>query len=240
VIDPTKGLAASGIVTAPTFAFAAADVARAGALRRDLARLPTASRRVDDEGQSTSTTWIDFRGPPGTVRPVSALDLLEGRVARGAFRNKVVVVGLTAPHAQLRKGVPRDVHRTPLDRGAGMSGPEVQANALDTMLRGAPLRDVSQLIDILAILALACIPAMAGLIRSRALGAAAIAAAALLYIAGVQLAFHRGWILGVVVPLAALAASALAVATLAAIQAARRQRRVRGEPVERTVTTLTL
>jgi CHASE2 domain-containing sensor protein len=240
VIDPTKGIAASGIVTAPTFAFAAADVARAGALRRDLARLPTASRRVDDEAQSTSTTWIDFRGPPETVRPVSALDLLEGRLARGTFRNKVVVVGLTAPHAKLPKGLPRDVHRTPMDRGVGMSGPEVQANALDTMLRGAPLRDVSQLIDILAILVLASVPAMAGLIRSRALAAAAIAAAALIYVALVQIAFHGGWILAVVVPMAALVASALAVATLAATRAARRRRAVRNKPVERAVTTLTL
>ena len=84
VIDPTKGLTAAGeIVTAPSFAFAAADVARRGELRRQLARLPKASRRVDED-QSTSTTWIDFRGPPGTVRRVSALDVLDGRVARGS------------------------------------------------------------------------------------------------------------------------------------------------------------
>jgi CHASE2 domain-containing sensor protein len=116
----------------------------------------------------------------------------------------------------------------------------VQANALDTMLRGAPLRDVSQLIDILAILVLASVPALAGLIRSRALAAAAIAAAALIYVALVQIAFHGGWILAVVVPLAALVASALAVATLAATRAARRRRALRNKPVERAVTTLTL
>jgi CHASE2 domain-containing sensor protein len=220
VVDPTKGLTAGReIVTAASFAFAAADVARRGELRRQLARLPKASRRVDDD-QSTSTTWIDFRGPPGTVRRVSALDVLDGRVAPGAFRDKIVVVGRIAPRTKLPKGA-EDMHHTPLDRGADMPGPEVQANALDTMLRGAPLRDVSQLVDILAIVLLACVAAVAGLSRSRAVAAAAIAATALIFLAAAELAFQGGWIVAVVLPLAALAASTLAVTALAAARIAR-------------------
>ena len=218
VIDPTQGLTAGGeVVTAPSFAFAAADVARRGKLGRQLARLPKASRRVDED-QSTSTTWIDFRGPPGTVRRVSALDLLEGRVAPGTFRDKVVVVGVIAPKTASGDG---DMHRTPLGGGASMPGPEVQANALDTMLRGAPLRDVSQLVDILAIVLLACVAAVAGLSRSRALAAAAIAATALIFLVAAQLAFNGGRIVAVVLPMAALAASTLAVTALAAGRIAR-------------------
>ena len=110
--------------------------------------------------------------------------------------------------------------RTPLDGGAGMPGPEVHANALDTMLRGAPLRDLSRLVDILAILLLACLPAVAALSRSRVLAAAAIAPAAVIFLVAAQLAFHGGWIVAVVVPLAALAASALGVTALAAARAA--------------------
>ena len=122
-------VATSAGIGTETFAFAAADLARHGALRAE--DLPTAPRRAVDE-QSDSTTWIDYRGPSGTVRRVSALDVLDGRVAPGTFRDKRVVVGVTAP-------VTSDVHDTPFDR---MRGPEVQANALDTILRGAPMRDV--------------------------------------------------------------------------------------------------
>ena len=111
-------------VGAHTFAFAAADVVRGGAL--DVEELPSAPRRRVGE-QSENTTWIDFLGPAGAVPSVSALDVLEGRVAPGEFRDKRVVIGVTAP------GV--DVHRTPFER---MPGGEVQASALDTILRSAP------------------------------------------------------------------------------------------------------
>jgi CHASE2 domain-containing sensor protein len=222
VIDPTKGLSAGEILTAPTFAFTAADIARRGALQRQSARLPKAARRVEGPAESTSTTWIDFRGPPGTIRRVSALDLLDGHVAGGAFRDKIVVIGRIAPGTtppKPRKGTPeratRQVLRTPFDGGAGMPTPEVHANALDTMLRGAPLRDPSRLVDILAILLLACIPAVAWLSRSRSIGAAVIVATAVIFLAMAQLAFHGSWVVAVVVPLAALAASALGIVAMA-------------------------
>jgi CHASE2 domain-containing sensor protein len=93
------------------------------------------------------------------------------------------------------------------------------------MLRGAPLRDPSRLVDMLAILMLACIPAVAGLSRSRSVVAAAIAATAVIFLAVAQLAFHEGWVVAVVVPLAALTASALGVAALAVARAAYTSRR---------------
>ena len=117
-----------------------------------------------------------------------------------------------------------DVHQTPLDGGRGMSGPEVQANAIDTILRGAPLRDVSRLVDILAILVLACVPALASLSASRLVGVAVIAASAVVFLAVAQLAFNAGWILAVVLPLAALAVSAGCVAALVASRMVRRRR----------------
>jgi adenylate cyclase len=201
-------------VTAETFAFAAADVARGGALRPD--RLPTAARRAWG-GQSERTTWIDFRGPPGTIRRVSALDVLDGRVPAGAFADKVVVIGVIA------RGN-KDVHRTPLDGGRGMPGPEVQANAINTILRSTPLRDVSRLVEILAILVLACVAALASLAPSRAVGVAVIAGLAAVFLAVAQLAFNAGWILPVVLPLAALAVSAALVAGLVIARMVRRRR----------------
>jgi CHASE2 domain-containing sensor protein len=131
-VDTTAG------ITAVTFAFAAADVARPGPLSPH--ELPAAPRRAW-RGQSERTTWIDFRGAPGTIRRVSALDVLHGDVPARTFAGQVVVIGVISSTSD-------DVHQTPLDGRHGMPGPEVQANAIDTILRGAPLRDVPRLVDI--------------------------------------------------------------------------------------------
>jgi CHASE2 domain-containing sensor protein len=217
--DYTGDTAAAQPASAPTFAFAAADLVRGGALSRRVDDLPAASRRAWG-GQSERTTWIDYRGPAGTVRRVSALDVLDGLVSPGAFRGKFVVIGVTA------SGHP-DVHPTPLDGGRGMPGAEVQANALDTMLRGVPLRDALPLVDVVAIILLACLPAMASFIWSGRPAAAAIAAVVIAFLAVAQLTFHAGWIVAVVVPLAALAAAALGVGALAAVRGMRRRRATR-------------
>ena len=212
-------------VNAPTFAFAAADLARGGALLRNVDDLPTASRRARGE-QSERTTWIDYVGPPGTIPHRSAIDVIDAPIPSGEFTDKIVVVGVTA------QGNP-DMHRTPFAGGRSMSDPEVHANAVDTMLRGSPLRDVSRSIDILAILVLACVPALAFLTAPRAVGVAVIAALAAVFLVVAQLAFHQGWILAVVLPLAALAVSAAGVVTLTASRIVRRRRaRPRSGPVD--------
>jgi CHASE2 domain-containing sensor protein len=199
-----------------TFAFAAADVARDGALRPE--ELPAAPGRAVGD-QSERTTWIDFRGPARTVRRVSAADVLAGRMEPGTFRDKRVVVGVTASGNT-------DMHDTPFDR---MRGPEIQANALDTIIREAPLRDAPPLLDILAIVLLAAVPALATLTRRPRLAVVAILAAALLFLAMVQLAFGAGWILAVVAPLAALLMATLGAAGLAAAGLVRARRaRLRG------------
>jgi CHASE2 domain-containing sensor protein len=201
-------------VSTQTFSFAAADVVRHGALIAD--QLPSVPGRAWG-GQSDRTTWIDFRGPPGTIRRVSALDVLDGRVPAGEFAGKVVVIGVIARGNE-------DVHSTPMDGGHGMPGPEVQANALDTILRGAPLLDVSWLVDILAIVVLACVPALASLSSSRTVGIAVTAAMAAVFLVVAQLAFDAGWVLAVVLPLAALAVSAACVAAVVAARMLRRRR----------------
>ena len=69
---------------------------------------------------------IDFPGPAGTVRPYPFVAVLDGKVPASAFRGKVVVVGATDPALQ-------DVHAV-ADGSAPMSGPELQADAIATLL----------------------------------------------------------------------------------------------------------
>jgi CHASE2 domain-containing sensor protein len=203
VVGVNSGTGADRNATMATFAFAAADVARRAGVVPEVERDATASRRAWG-GQTDRTTWIDYRGPAGTIPSVSAIDVIDGRVPAGTFRNKVVVIGLDAKRAA-------DVKDTPLD--SAMPGMEAQANAIETMLRGEPLRDVPPPVDILVIVLLAFAPAAAALKWSGRATAAVIAALVLVLLVAAQLAFQAGWIVAVVVPLVALVAAALGLAT---------------------------
>ena len=174
--------------------------------------------------------WIDFRGPPGTIDTVSFSDLLKGRVDPALVRGRIVVVGATAATLQ-------DVHPTPTASGELMSGPEIEANAIYTATHGLPLRDAPRWIDLLAILALGMLPALASL-RLRALLAALLApGAAVAWLVVAQVAFDHGHVLSVAAPLFALALGT--VATIAAGYLAERKRRhsfaVRNEALEEAV-----
>ncbi len=179
---------------------AAATVALA---QGDPVRLPSAERRAGPR-QSRHTTWIDYHGDPGTFERVSARHVLSGRVQPGVFRDKVVVVGVIAP------GV--DEHRTAVSKDPPMSGVEIQANAISTLLRGASLRDVPRMVDVLLIALLGLVPLVASTLRSRVARVALVAGAAVAFVIAAALLFAGGRIVAVVVPLGTLALSALGIA----------------------------
>ena len=180
----------------------------AGALRRvpyavdglrtlSVATVERAGRRVDRRRLSGDGAWIDYSGPPGHMRSVSFSRAVRGRFAPGTFRGKIVVIGGVAPSLQ-------DRHPTSWPAGE-MAGPEIHANAVSTLLRGAPLRGSSGLADALLALALALLAPLLGL-RLRPLTALAVSAAVgVLYLVVVQLAFAADLILPLVVPLVGLA-----------------------------------
>ena len=125
---------------------------------------------------------------------VSFSDLVSGKADLSRLRDRVVVVGATAPTLQ-------DVHSTPTAHDRLMSGPEIQANAIATALRGLPLRDAPAWTGLLALLLLGAAPALAHM-RIRGLKAAALSPVAALAFAGmVQVAFTRGWMVPVTYPM---------------------------------------
>lgn len=86
--------------------------------------------------------FIDFCGPPGTFTHFSLADVVAGNVRRDAFREAFVLVGATAPGLVERVIVPFSQTR---DR---MAPVEVQANILETVLKGNGIHnlpDVSRL-----------------------------------------------------------------------------------------------
>jgi adenylate cyclase len=175
-------------------------------------------RPVSTAGFVDGEAWIDFAGLAGTIPTVSFSKVLLGQVPASTFRGKVVVVGVTAPSLQ-------DIHATPT--ASAMTGPEIQANAISTLLRGLPLQRAPGAIDVALILLLSLIPALVTLRLSLLPALAAMVATAALYVVAAQLAFDAGRIVSVVYPLLALVASAISVGTVHYFTEVRERRRTR-------------
>ncbi len=154
---------------------------------------PVARDRFADDG----TAWIDFPGPPRTVRTVSFGDVLEGRVPAATLRDKIVVVGATAP-------VLKDVFPTATASEDLMAGPEIQAAAIQTVLDDFPLRGAPGWLDGLLIVVLGLAGALATARLSPLRGAICGLVAAALLLVAAQLAFGAGLIVSLLYPLAAL------------------------------------
>jgi CHASE2 domain-containing sensor protein len=146
--------------------------------------------------------WIDFAGGPGTMKTYSFSDVFFGKVPAGAFDGKAVVVGPTASTFQ-------DVHATSVsgDPSAPMAGPEIQANAIETALRGFPLRTTPAWLNVLLVVLLAALPAVAILWLRPLLVLPLALGVGLVFVGAAQLAFDHGSIVLLVYPLAALALS---------------------------------
>ena len=161
---------------------------------------------------------IDYRGPPGTVRTLSFSDVIRGRFPAAAVRDRVVVVGASAPTL-------RDVHPTPVGGRELMAGAEVQANAIWTALHGFPLRDAAPAVGLLLVGLLALLAPLAGRRLAPVATGLGMVVAGVLVLAGAQLAFEAGVVVDVVPALAALALGGVGTITAGAL-AERRARRV--------------
>lgn len=191
----------------------AVDTDSDGVLRKLLYRqvtIPTLAIRAAEIAQSRQIpmapgnhAWIDYAGPPGTFPTYSMADVLAGKIPAAAFTGKVVLVGVTATIA-------KDVFVTsasPLP----MSGVEVHANALETVLRGFPLRSSSLIWNLVLIAAFVLAPAALSLRLNSLLTSLASAALAIVFLGGAEFAFGQGVILPFPDPIAGLSISTVGV-----------------------------
>jgi adenylate cyclase len=176
-------------------------------------------RAIGRDGFESDRAWIDYAGPPKTIPTYSFSNVLGGKVDPSAFQGKIVVVGASAPTLQ-------DVH--PTSAGGGlMPGPELQANAIATVLDGLPLRPAPRWLNLALILLLAAAGPLAGFFLRPVLAFGLALAAAALYLVATQIAFDSGLILAVVYPLLALAVGAVGTLALHYLRAAFERQRVR-------------
>jgi adenylate cyclase len=166
--------------------------------------------------------WIDFPGPPRTIDAYSFSEVLgEGRarVPASELRDRIVVVGTSAPSVQ-------DVHPSSTSGDRLMSGPEIQAAAIATVLDELPLRSAPWPLGFAAIALLGLVAPAAGMRFSPVVSAAMTIAAAGLFLVLAQLAFDAGMVLPVVYPLLAAALATLATLAVQYLRAAFERRRV--------------
>lgn len=152
---------------------------------------------TDEEGQ----LFINYRGAAGTFAAYSIADILGGKLPRGTFTGKVVIVGATA----LGIG---DIRTTPF--GPLYPGPEIHATAVDNLLAGDFIARPrwSKVFDVFAIAGLGLLVAFA-LRRSSALAGLLVAGALLvLFVVSAYGLFvtSRVW-LNMVYPVTALAST---------------------------------
>lgn len=164
-------------------------------------------------------TWIDYFGPPETVPTYSLSDVYRDKFEPGTFRGKIVVVGASAPTEQ-------DLHPTSFGDDE-MSGPEIQANAIATVLDGLPLQSTAGWVNIMLILVLGMLVPVASLkLALRGTLIIALLAAAGLLV-GTHVAFLSGWINTFVYPFGALAMSSVGAIGAHYLLAAFERERVR-------------
>lgn len=163
---------------------------------------------------------IAFRGPTGTFPVVSYSDVLRGRVPASTFKDKIVVVGPTDPTLQ-------DTHATATSGSTLMPGPELQANAISTVLDDRPLREVPPVVNVLFIVLLGLAAPLVSLRLGPGRALLVLALIGLAFAGVAQLAFGAGWIVSVVYPLLALVLSSIGTLGVSAASAAFERERVR-------------
>jgi adenylate cyclase len=157
---------------------------------------------VDNEGKML----LNYRGPTKTFPHISAVDILRGHVPPETFRDKIVLVGVTATAVF-------DVRVTPFEEV--FPGIEIHANVIDNILQGDFIRQPLLLVVVEMGVILA-VTMLLGLAMMRARGVAgALTAVALLsgYIVGSQVLFVTlGWPLSVFYPLIAVSLTYASIA----------------------------
>ena len=90
----------------------------------------------------TTEHLINYRGGPQTFQSLPYHRVIADQVPRNAFAGKIVLIGASSP-------VLHDVYPTPFAPRGNMSGVEIHANALETLLQGEAIRPVPTAVNAL-------------------------------------------------------------------------------------------
>ncbi|MGH2724088.1 MAG: CHASE2 domain-containing protein [Actinomycetota bacterium] len=155
----------------------------------------------------------------GGFETYSLIDVVEGRLGPGVFRDKIVLVGATA----LGLG---DTRLTPIDKQTGQAGVFVHANALNTMLTRAYLFPDGRGLTVAWIFALALVVAVSvAFLRVWLAPAVSLGAGAGYYLVAFS-RFDRGRVMNLVYPALAVLVAYMAALAFRYFTEFRERRRV--------------
>ena len=158
------------------------------------------SARASDLGPDLSLP-IHFRGPEATFQTVSMIEVWSGEVPPETFRDALVLVGYTTALEQ-------DRHPAPFAGRRGLSGVEIQSNAVDTLLAGDWLHRPRAWVPLALVGGAGLLALVALNLRRPGLGLALLFGGIAVYLAAGGVLFIRG---GFLLPLVAPATTALVV-----------------------------
>ncbi|MBI4787158.1 MAG: adenylate/guanylate cyclase domain-containing protein [Chloroflexi bacterium] len=176
-------------------------------------------RRIVLDDQSL---YINFRGPARTFPVIPAYQVAGGQIKPEFFKDKIVLVGATTESLH-------DTYPTPfLGDSAPMSGVEIIANSIETVLSGKYLTRAGAGGTLLAIMLLGAIGMALNVVKRPAFALLALAALMLIYAIAWNLVFlvNGAWI-PLVAPQAALFLAYVAPAVERGVIEGEEKRRVR-------------
>jgi adenylate cyclase len=176
--------------------------------------------RVDVPVDGAGQLWLDYLGPPGTVRQFSAADVLAKRLPPGVLDGKIVLVGFTSS----------GFDEVPTPFTAVSPGIELQATLVDNMLHGLSLRRPWWVVPGEAAIVLGIGLTIGLALRWLSIRWSAVIAVALLalYAWGTQTMFERaGLAMGGVYPAGAVLLCTLGGAIFQAATEEREKRKIR-------------
>ncbi len=178
-------------------------------------------KKIAADNFPLGSAWIDFVGGDRVIPRTAYSKVYEGKFKKGAFAGKIVVVGST------NDTVNRDVWRT--SSAQLMPGPEIQANAMATILNGFPLSNSPWFLVLLLILLFAFAEPLLNLRLDPLKAFLACLFGGLAYLVLAYFVFVGGFILPVVYPLIALGLSMIAALGINFLSAAFERERTRSE-----------
>jgi adenylate cyclase len=163
-------------------------------------RIPLAGREIPIDARGNII--VNYAGGPYESSPsaftvVSFVDVLRGRVSPETFRGKLVLIGMTGTGYA-------DDYWTPTSVRGKMDGIEIHANAIDTILRGDFIRNVSPSVTIGLIFVMGLVAAITLLSLPMFAAALGSSLALAVYVLTASYAFDGHVVLNLVYPPLAL------------------------------------
>jgi adenylate cyclase len=144
---------------------------------------------IDKDGQFK----INFFNKPLSYTYFSFVDVMEGKISENTFKNKIVLIGPVAESLH-------DYQYVPTSNGIPMPGVEIHANAIQTIIENAFLKDQTGIAQALTVFVIAFISAFVVMYFGILTSVLYIILASIGYTLAAKFSFNHGIILNMVYP----------------------------------------